>query len=239
MSSWMMRFCCAHSNNLNWDPHTKPVIRKERGDISSCVFPHSCCLSSLRAKAREKRSRHNKSQWTLFAPNIHRTVWPNEVCVTWQKKDPQTLLKLPQCRNADEKRQTSFFCCLSQSCAPTSCNFAPSFLIWLPFHFPLALDRGNHIPFALIWKIISEAAWTINVIFVFISSSVSFSRHHSFFTLPLSLSVGRIYPSPWKSAPCGRFGPSVRSMRSKRRETHLACTIALTHTWMTHAVCFQ
>lgn len=35
---------------------------------------------------------------------------------------------------------------LTLSCAPTSCNSAPSFLFWFPFHFPLALDRENHIP---------------------------------------------------------------------------------------------
>lgn len=154
-------------------PHPKPGIRKEHGVISFCLFPHSCGLSSLRAEAREKRPRHNKSQWTLFAPNIHWTVWPNGVCVTWPEKISKHL-RSSQCRNADGKPQTSILLSLSVSCS-NILQLHSKLLVLIPI--PFSVGTGQRKSYscshwahavALIWKIISEADWTINVIFVFI-----------------------------------------------------------------------
>lgn len=188
-----MRFCCAHSNNLNWDP----IQNQASGRSMESYLPVCFLTLAVSLPLGLKPEKKGQGITSLNGPCLHQIYIGqcDRMGFVWlEQKRSANIVKIVPVQECWWKTPNKLLAVsLSASCS-NILQLRSKLLVLIPI--PFSAGTGQRKSYscshwahavALIWKIISEAAWTINVIFVFyFFPPLSFPHHHSFFTLPLS-----------------------------------------------------
>lgn len=188
-----MRFCCAHSNNLNWDP----IQNQASGRSMESYLPVCFLTLAVSLPLGLKPEKKGQGITSLNGPCLHQIYIGqcDRMGFVWlEQKRSANIVKIVPVQECWWKTPNKLLAVsLSVSCS-NILQLRSKLLVLIPI--PFSVGTGQRKSYscshwahavALIWKIISEAAWTINVIFIFyFFPPLSFPHHHSFFTLPLS-----------------------------------------------------